>query len=48
MPEGFTRIWRKGKRKIFSATDNTTFAVESLYVQERFAVQFQTDLFGCA
>ena len=44
-PEGFTPIWCKGKCQLMHAQGARGKVQERLYVDDRFAADFQTDLF---
>lgn len=41
IPDGCVEVAQRGKRKTMCATDNSTLAVEKLYVQERFLKEYE-------
>ena len=46
-PSGFTPIWTHGKQQLLCANSRTNHIAERLFVADRYADRYQTDLFKC-
>lgn len=46
-PKNFVPIWAKGKRKLMAPNGASGITQERLFVADRYADQYQTDLFNC-
>ena len=44
-PDGFRAIWTKGKQRLMNQKGSDGYIAEYVFVQERYAKEFQTDLF---